>query len=117
WLIGTIIGLLSTAVLNLNNMRDLQSDAKVGKVTLAVKMGELKSKKYHSILILAALVLTFLYIGITSNYLNLFMLLGFIPLIIHIRVAGRNKVPRNLDPELKKVALSTVFVALIYLIT
>jgi len=117
WLIATIMGLLSTAVLNLNNMRDLQSDAKVGKITLAVKMGEIKSKKYHFILILAALVLTFLYIGITSSYLNLFMLLGFIPLLLHLKVVRSNQIPRNLDPELKKVALSTVFIALIYLIT
>lgn len=117
WIIATIIGLLSTAVLNLNNMRDLQSDAKAGKITLAVKLGETNSKKYHFILILAGLVLTFLYIGITTNYLNLFMLLGFIPLLIHLRVVSRNQIPRNLDPELKKVALSTVFLALIYLIT
>lgn len=117
WILGTIIGLLSTAVLNLNNMRDIHSDEKAEKITLAVKLGKVNSKKYHFILILAALVLTFFYIGITSNFLNLLMLLGFIPLIIHLRTVSRNKVPRNLDPELKKVALSTVVVASIYLIT
>ena len=41
------IGLLSTAVLNLNNMRDFQSDKKSNKITLAIILGERNMKIYH----------------------------------------------------------------------
>src|SRR5699024_3658800 len=34
WILGAVIGLLSMAVLNLNNMRDIRSDRNSGKITL-----------------------------------------------------------------------------------
>ena len=50
------IGFLSTAVLNLNNMRDRENDEKVGKRTLVVKLGAANAKKYHYFLIIGAFV-------------------------------------------------------------
>ena len=41
------IGFLSTAVLNLNNMRDQVNDKQVSKNTLVVKIGSEKAVKYH----------------------------------------------------------------------
>ena len=55
------IGLLSVAVLNLNNMRDQVSDAMSGKNTLVVKIGGQNAKKYHYTLIITALLLTLLF--------------------------------------------------------
>src|SRR5699024_8248847 len=117
WIIASIIGLLSTAVLNLNNMRDRKSDQKAGKFTLVVKLGAEKAKKYHFSLILFSFVLSMIYLTNHTNYLNLFILIAFITLFIHLKVVRENKIPENLDPELKKVALSTVLFALLYLIT
>lgn len=117
WIIASIIGLLSTAVLNLNNMRDRKSDQKAGKFTLVVKLGAEKAKKYHFSLILFSFVLSMIYLTNHTNYLNWFILIAFIPLFIHLKVVRENKIPENLDPELKKVALSTVLFALLYLIT
>src|SRR5690554_1410047 len=48
---AVVIGLLSTAVLNLNNMRDRASDAKAKKITVAVLLGESKVRIYHCFLI------------------------------------------------------------------
>ena len=117
WIMASIIGLLSTAVLNLNNMRDRESDQKANKITLAVKLGENKAKKYHFALILISLALSFVYILENSSYINWFILIAFIPLLLHLKVVKNNKIPKNLDPELKKVALSTVLFALLYLLT
>lgn len=117
WAMASVIGLLSTAVLNLNNMRDRESDLKSGKITLAVKLGENRSKKYHFGLILIALALSFIYVLKYRNLLNGLMLIAFIPLLIHLGKVGKNKIPTHLDPELKKVALSTVLFALIYFVT
>ena len=108
------IGLLSVAVLNLNNMRDVISDKKSNKFTLVVKLGIEKAKRYHIIIIITAIILSALY-GIlyyTSPF-NLLYFIAYIPLIKHLKVVMNNKDSRLLDPELKKVALSTVLLAVL----
>ena len=109
-----VIGLLSVGVLNLNNMRDIVSDKKSNKITLAVKLGSKKIKKYHYFLILTAVLLTvvfgFLYY---RSPLNFIFLLAFVPLLIHLITVNKNKEPRNLNPELKKLALTTFALAIL----
>lgn len=108
------IGLLSVAVLNLNNMRDQVSDAMSGKNTLVVKMGAQKAKIYHYNIIITALVLTLLF-AILCNFkpLQYLFLIAYIPFLIHIKTVSKNTVPRDLDPELKKVALSTFLLSIL----
>ncbi|MDT0295452.1 1,4-dihydroxy-2-naphthoate octaprenyltransferase [Mesonia ostreae] len=110
------IGLLSTAVLNLNNMRDQESDTKAQKNTLVVYMGAAKAKKYHYVLIILAFLGLVLFILHSKNYLLAVSLLGFIPLFIHLKTIAKNTSPVLLDPELKKVALSTFAIALLFLV-
>jgi len=110
------IGLLSTAVLNLNNMRDQESDTKAQKNTLVVFMGAANAKKYHYTLIILAFVGLMFFILHSRNYLLAVSLLGFIPLFIHLKTVAKNTSPVLLDPELKKVALSTFAIALLFLI-
>ena len=107
-------GLLSAAVLNLNNMRDIVSDKKSQKITLAVKLGINKAKTYHITLIVLSLILSGLF-GIlyyTSPY-NLIFMVTYIPLTLHIKTVYKNTDPILLDPELKKVALTTVALAIL----
>jgi 1,4-dihydroxy-2-naphthoate octaprenyltransferase len=111
WLLilpATAIGLLSVAVLNLNNMRDEASDRKSNKNTLVVKMGAANAKVYHYFLVISAmiLVLEFSYFK-EFNIDQYIYVLAYIPIIIHIVTVYKNKNPKELDPELKKVALST----------
>lgn len=108
------IGLLSVAVLNLNNMRDQISDALSGKNTLVVKIGPAKAKIYHFTIIVTALLLTVLFAIFKSfEGLQYLFLLAYIPLLMHIKTVAKNTVPRELDPELKKVALSTFFLSVL----
>lgn len=44
-------GLLAVAVLNINNMRDIENDQECGKRTVAVRLGQQKAKQYHSLLL------------------------------------------------------------------
>lgn len=109
------IGLLSTAVLNLNNMRDRINDAKVGKNTLVVKIGSQKAKKYHYFLIIGALISSIVYT--TLNYrspLQFIFLIAFIPLVKNMITVGKNIIHSELDSELKKVALSTFLFAILF---
>ncbi len=111
------IGLLSTAVLNLNNLRDYESDKRSNKNTLVVSMGIAGGKVYHSILIVAAFVAILAYVSYEfNNWLNLLCLLAFIPIFDHLLTVQRVKDPVNFDPELKKLALSTSLLAILFYI-
>lgn len=109
------IGFLSSAVLNLNNMRDENSDRNSNKRTLVVIYGKRFAKIYHLSIILGAFIclLIFLIKYFTIENPWIFIpLLAFIPLAIHLKKVIKYKDPKGLDPELKKVALSTFALAI-----
>jgi 1,4-dihydroxy-2-naphthoate octaprenyltransferase len=109
------IGLLSVAVLNLNNLRDQEEDTKNTKNTLVVKLGSLKAKKYHYFLIFGAFISALLFVFLNDvSPLKLLFLVAFIPLIKNIITVSKNKIPAALDSELKKVALSTFLFAILF---
>lgn len=112
------IGLLCVAVLNLNNLRDVVSDKKHGKNTLIVKMGFENGKRYHLGLIFTALLCFLAYIIVIGfDWKQSFFMLAFVPLLIHLRTVMATKEPVRLDPELKKVALSTFLLAVLFFIS
>uniref|UniRef100_UPI0040472F7B 1,4-dihydroxy-2-naphthoate octaprenyltransferase n=1 Tax=Polaribacter sp. TaxID=1920175 RepID=UPI0040472F7B len=109
------IGLLSTAVLNLNNMRDRENDEKVGKNTLVVKMGQKTSKRYHFTLLFFALITATMYAILHYHSpVQFLFLIAFIPLLKHVIFVSKNRVPALLDGELKKVALSTFLFGILF---
>ncbi len=112
------IGLLSTAVLNLNNMRDIISDSKSGKKTLAVQLGPQKSRIYHVFLIVISLVCMIVFNSIfADSWRQWISLVAFLPLLFHVFRIFRFKDPLQLDPELKKIALSTFLLSLLFYFT
>lgn len=113
------MGCLSATVLNLNNMRDRENDQKVGKITLAVKLGFKRSKVYHYILFVLAYLsfpLPLIYVGLIDDIYLIFI--PVIPVLIihllHIRKVIKIENPVDFDPELKKVALSTFLFAILF---
>ncbi|SDE74696.1 1,4-dihydroxy-2-naphthoate prenyltransferase [Pricia antarctica] len=112
---ATAIGLLSAGVLNLNNLRDLNSDKKAKKNTLVVLLGFVNGKIYHYLLLVSAFVCIalFLYLNFESSPVSYFPLLAFIPIFFHLRKIYLTSSPDVIDPELKKLALSTFFLAVL----
>lgn len=105
---ATAIGFLSVGVLNLNNMRDEESDRKSNKNTIVVKIGGEKAKKYHYFLIVTAMILVLIFAVVNDFHFDQYLfLLTYIPLTKHLITVYKNKNPKALDSELKKVALST----------
>nr|WP_320120127.1 1,4-dihydroxy-2-naphthoate polyprenyltransferase [uncultured Marinifilum sp.] len=102
------LGLLSVGVLNLNNMRDVENDSKTGKRTLVVKIGSAKARIYHLFLIIIAMISACIYVALHwNNLFQLLFLISFPLLIRNILVVIKNTEAQKLDPELKKLALST----------
>lgn len=108
------IGLLSVGVLNLNNMRDQESDKKAGKNTIVVQMGAQKAKIYHFTLIITAMLCVIVFAVLSGYKFDQYLfLLAYIPLIKHLNTVYKNHNPKLLDPELKKLALSTFLLSLL----
>ena len=111
------IGLLSVGVLNLNNMRDEVSDRNSNKNTIVVKMGGRKAKIYHYLLIITAmllmLVFAIIYNGTGFKVSQYVFLVAYFPLISHIKTVYYCPEPRALDPQLKKLAISTFLLSII----
>ncbi|MEM8763409.1 MAG: 1,4-dihydroxy-2-naphthoate octaprenyltransferase [Bacteroidota bacterium] len=107
-------GLLCVGVLNLNNLRDHVSDAKHGKRTMVVKLGFYKGKVYHLTLILGSFIALLVFVWAENFPMkSVFFLLAYIPIFIHLNKTWRTEEPQKLDPELKKLALSTFLLAVL----
>jgi 1,4-dihydroxy-2-naphthoate octaprenyltransferase len=112
---ATAIGLLATAVLNLNNMRDRISDAKSNKITMAVRLGFNGAKRYHYSLFFAAIICIMVYGALVPHktfiFLLVFMLMMF---VTHIKKVSTIQVLSEFDPLLKQVALGTFAFSILF---
>lgn len=115
-LLAITIGLLSTAVLNLNNMRDYANDLSNNKNTLVVKMGPNFAKIYHAIIILLSISTLAGFLAKLDNNLYFLTLIPAFYLIVHLRIVMQTADPKNFDPELKKIALTTFAISLLFMI-
>lgn len=110
---ASAIGLLSTGVLNLNNMRDVENDRACGKRTIPVLIGVHKAKIYHFILIIGAFVCMSSYVFLHEHTPSDFLFLLTLPLFIFHLLKVTNNQGRSLDPQLKVLSLSTLLFAII----
>jgi len=109
------LGFLSAGVLNLNNMRDRVSDAQSGKRTLVVLLGGKKAKVYHLFLLVGALGCAVVYTLFQEHSLWQWLYLITVPLLLlNAKAVISNQQPAELDPQLKKLALTTLLFALTF---
>lgn len=115
---ATAVGMLSAAVLNLNNMRDIESDAQSGKHTLALRLGFKKAMVYEVILLQLPLLLMLVFMmmnGLHTQgkyYAFIFFILMF-PMTGLRRKIMQVKEPTELDPFLKQVGIMTLMMAIL----
>ncbi|REA60727.1 1,4-dihydroxy-2-naphthoate octaprenyltransferase [Dyadobacter luteus] len=108
-------GLFAVGVLNINNIRDIESDRATGKNSIPVRLGRSKAVVYHwFILITGMLCITIYAIQHFSAYTGLLFLLSF-PLFIKNGLAvTRLTKASELDPYLKQMALSTLLFVILF---
>jgi len=111
---ATACGLLAVAVLNVNNIRDMESDRVAGKNSIPVRLGLRQARIYHWTLLTLAIVLTvaFCLLNSPSPWQYLFLLAA--PMLIRNGLAiGRATDLPALNPWLKQLSMaSLVFVTL-----
>ncbi len=107
-------GVLSVGVLNVNNIRDIQSDRVAGKRSIPVKIGRIAAVKYHGILLSIAISAALFYTIVNYERPIQVLFLAIIPILLMHYIKVKNTTEAMaLDPYLKQLALSTAaFVAL-----
>ena len=110
---ASAIGFLSTGVLNVNNLRDVENDTNFNKRTMAVRFGVSSAKLYHSMLVVGALVLVLVFnlLKEFGSFAYIFFLA--VPLFVIHLVKIHTLTGRDLDPQLKVLSLTTLVFSLL----
>ena len=111
------MGFWSMAVLNLNNMRDVENDLKNNKITIASKLGFNKSKVYQLVLMALPFILSAIYVVNLEGKEGKVSPLVFLILIFLANSVRREifkvKEPKEYDKYLKPVAMMALFFAIL----
>lgn len=112
---ATACGLMAVAVLNVNNMRDIESDQQHGKFTLAVRLGAAGARRYHSLILFAALLCCALFALLASLSVAGWLFLLAAPLLLRqARYITQQTSAIAMRPELEKTVKSALLLNLLF---
>ena len=108
-------GLLASAVLNINNLRDIEQDAQAGKNTLAVRLGSHKGRVYHCILLtVAALCYLIFTLTTATSWMSYLFVLALPLLAKHAIFVYRSKTPNALRPMLAQMSMISLLINMLF---
>ena len=108
-------GLLASAVLNINNLRDIEQDAKAGKNTLAVRLGAYKGRVYHCILLSVAALCYLAFAAATAiSWTNYLFVLAMPLLAKHAIFVYRSQQPSELRPMLAQMSMISLLINILF---
>jgi 1,4-dihydroxy-2-naphthoate octaprenyltransferase len=109
------LGCFATAVLNVNNIRDINSDVLAGKITIPVRLGAGRARRYHGLLLLFGLGFAAIYVALTYHSPWQWLFVGAVPLLLFngLQVSKRQEA-MQLDPLLRQMALSTLVFTVLF---
>ncbi|HZY81747.1 MAG TPA: 1,4-dihydroxy-2-naphthoate polyprenyltransferase [Cyclobacteriaceae bacterium] len=107
-------GFFSIAVLNINNVRDIESDRQAGKFSIPVRIGREKAVAYHWFLLSAGTMSAVVYTVLRYESPWQFLFLPAVALFVRNGVAVSKLPSEQLDPWLKQMALSTLLFVLTF---
>lgn len=106
-------GLFATGVLNVNNIRDIESDRAAGKKSIPVRLGRKKAVNYHYALILGGLSLAIAYNLLQPQSIWQWMFLVTVPLFwTNLKAVSTKLKASELDPYLKQLAITALLFAI-----
>ncbi|EOZ95382.1 1,4-dihydroxy-2-naphthoate polyprenyltransferase [Indibacter alkaliphilus LW1] len=108
------LGAFSTAVLNINNIRDIKSDIKAGKRSIPVRIGRKAAVSYNWFLILSGNILLPIF-AVQAEQWGVMLAWLILPFMLFIGMNIQRKTEAmDLDPFLKKMAISTLLWVLLF---
>lgn len=115
---ASAVGMLSAAVLNLNNMRDIENDEISGKKTLALRLGFKNAMIYEMIILMLPPILVLIFMMINGmqeqrKYYAFIFFITVFPLTAIRRKIMAVKAPKELDPFLKQVGIITLLMSVL----
>ena len=109
---GAAVGCFSVGVLNVNNIRDMKTDA-ANRVTVAIRLGERKAKIYQTVLIVLGWLFMLVYCQLRMFSWWHYLFVITLPLfILHLRGVWKRK-GKQLDPMLPLLVMSTFLFCLL----
>lgn len=115
---ATASGLLAVAVLNINNIRDIESDRRAGKYSIPVRLGRIRAIGYHWSLLLGAMLAAFFYVWpqfrADASLWPLAFFIIIIPLIFYNGLVVTRTPSEQLDPYLKQMVLISLLFMLLF---
>lgn len=113
-LIGISLGLFSTSVLNINNIRDLDSDLKAGKRSIPVRIGRKAAIRYNWALLAGGYLCLTGFVLLSGQWYSLISFFT-LPIMLKVGFGVQNaKSSAETDPYLKKMALCTLLWVILF---
>ena len=116
WLMASSVGLLSVGVLNMNNIRDMDSDREAGKTTIPILLGRRGAKTYHFCVMTTAIALLVIYLVLWGTKWQFFSLIVIPPLVINAFRTLHEDSHAFFDSQLKLISVSTFILSVLLLI-
>lgn len=112
--IAMSLGCFSTAVLNINNIRDIESDKNAGKKSIPVRIGRVKAVQYNWTLLALGYLFLIVFAILSKEHLSLLATLAW-PLMMKVGYGVQNaQSSAETDPFLKKMAISTLLWVILF---
>ncbi|MCY7352920.1 MAG: 1,4-dihydroxy-2-naphthoate polyprenyltransferase [Cytophagaceae bacterium] len=108
-------GLFAVGVLNVNNIRDIESDRRNGKNSIPVRLGKVRATRYHWLLLAGGFMCAVVYVALNYQSVWQWLFLVSLPLLVRVgRGVARGQRPADIDPYLKQMALTTLLFVLTF---
>lgn len=112
---ATACGLLATAVLNINNLRDIENDQRNGKNTLAVRLGPQTARRYHVFLLLAATLCLALFSWLFLSGWSAWLFVLALPLLVrHSVLVLRDPTAAGMRPMLEHMVKAALLINILF---
>ncbi|GAB3221815.1 1,4-dihydroxy-2-naphthoate polyprenyltransferase [Spirosoma arcticum] len=112
---ATSVGLFATGVLNINNIRDIETDTMTGKRSIPARLGRSLAIRYHWGLLIAgmACALTYSFLN-EASWVGYIYVLAFPLFVLNGRAVATHERPAELNARLGQLALSTLLFVVLF---
>ena len=113
WIASVVVGCYACALLVVNNLRDIPGDTEANKRTLAVKLGDAKTRQFFALLVAVAAI-GIIIVGLQTQLYAMFGLVGVIATRPALNDIGRGAKGRDLIPVLGAVGRAQMILAVTF---